>query len=66
MNPCEIVMRTIEFRNPERIEADAKEMIAKLGNKGGGFIAGYYGGYQAIDIPPEVQEIACQAFHKYG
>ena len=60
------IQTTLQTRDPVRIEADAKEMIAKLGNKGGGFIAGYYGGYEAIDIPSDVQEIACKAFQKHG
>ena len=41
-------------------------MIEKLGNKGGGFIAGYCGGSEVIGVPPETQEIACKALVKYG
>lgn len=60
------IQTTLQTRDPALIEADAKEMIEKLGRKGGGFIAGYYSGNEAIGIPPEVQEIACKAFTKYG
>ena len=41
-------------------------MIERLGNQDGGFIAGYYHDHAAIGLDPAVQEIACQAFTKYG
>jgi hypothetical protein len=37
-----------------------------LGGPEGGFIAGYYGGNEAIGLDPSVQEIACKAFARYG
>ncbi len=60
------IQSTLQTRDSALIEADAREMIEKLGNKGGGFIAGYYGGNAAIGITPEIQELACKAFVKYG
>ncbi|NLS78631.1 MAG: hypothetical protein GXY76_15360, partial [Chloroflexi bacterium] len=60
------IQSTLQTRDSVLIEADAREMIAKLGNQGGGFIAGYYGGNEAIGITPEIQELACKAFVKYG
>lgn len=60
------IQTTLQTEDPALIEADAKEMIQKLGAHGGGFIAGYYGGNEAIGIDPAVQEIACKAFVRYG
>ena len=57
---------TLQTHDPALIEADAREMIEKLGNQGGGFIAGYCGGSEVIGVPLEVQEIACKAFVKHG
>jgi len=34
--------------------------------QGGGFIAGYCWGNEAIGITPEIQDHACQAFAEYG
>ena len=41
-------------------------MVEKLGAFRGGFIAGYYGGNEAIGVKPEWQDWACQAFVRYG
>lgn len=60
------IQDTLQTHDPTRIEREAREMIEKLGNKGGGFIAGFYVGGQAIDMPFEIQEIACKAFTRYG
>jgi len=49
-----------------RIEAFARDLVVKLGAGGGGFIAGYYGGNEAIGVRPEWQDIACRAFVKYA
>lgn len=60
------IQTTLQTGDSVAIEADAKEMIVKLGANGGGFIAGYYGGNEAIGVDPDVQEIACKAFVKHG
>ncbi len=60
------IQKTLQSRDPEAIEADARRMIEQLGSEGGGFIAGYYGGNEAIGLDAEWQDIACRAFVKYG
>ena len=60
------IQTTLQTRDPTRIEADAREMIERLGEQGGGFIAGYYGDNASIGLEPKIQDIACQAFTKYG
>ena len=32
----------------------------------GGFVAGYYGGNEALGLTPDIQDIACQAFMACG
>ena len=59
------IQRTLQTRDPERIRAEAKLLIQQLG-QGGGFIAGYYGGNQAIGLDPSVQDVACRAFVEFG
>ena len=59
------IQKTLQSRDAARIERDAKEMIEKLG-AGGGFIAGYYYGDEAIGLEPKWQDIACRAFVKHG
>ena len=59
------IQKTLQTRDPEKIRAEARELIDKLG-RGGGFIAGYYGGNEALGLPPEIQDIACQAFVEHG
>jgi len=60
------IQRTLQTRDPARIREDARLMIEKLGGFGGGFIAGYYSGNEAIGITPELQDVACKAFVEYG
>jgi uroporphyrinogen decarboxylase len=60
------IQTTLQAGDAKRIEADAREMIAKLGGPDGGFIAGYYGGNEAIGLDPMWQDIACRAFTRYG
>ena len=57
---------TLQTGDAARIEGDAREMIEKLGGPEGGFIAGYYSGNEAIGLDRKWQDIACQAFTKYG
>lgn len=59
------IQKTLQTRDPIKIEAQARELVQKL-SRGGGFIAGYYGSNEAIGITPEVQDIACRAFHRIG
>lgn len=60
------IQKTLQTGDPAKIESVAREYVEKLGCFGGGFIAGYYGSNEAIGIDPELQEIACRAFMKYG
>jgi uroporphyrinogen decarboxylase len=60
------IQTTLQRQDAARIEADAKEMIEKRGGPDGGFIAGYYGGNEAIGLDRKWQDIACQAFTRYG
>jgi uroporphyrinogen decarboxylase len=60
------IQKTLQTQDAALIEVDAKEMIEKLGGPEGGFIAGYYGGNEAIGLDPKVQDVACQAFTRYG
>jgi len=60
------IQKTLQTRDPARIEAAAREYIEKLGSYGGGFVAGYYGSNEAIGLEPQYQDVACRAFMKYG
>ena len=60
------IQTTLQSGDLRKIEADARLMVERLGGAGGGFIAGYYGGNEAIGLGPEVQDAACRAFVKYG
>jgi hypothetical protein len=60
------IQATLPTGDLGKIEADALELIQRLGGKGGGFIAGYYGGYEAIGLDPAWQDAACRAFVRHG
>ena len=60
------IQTTLQTRDGPTIRAEARELVEKLGGKGGGFVAGYYGGNQAIGITPEIQDHACKAFVEFG
>jgi len=60
------IQKTLQTHDAALIEADARAMIELLGGPEGGFIAGYYGGNEAIGLDPKWQDIACQAFSRYG
>lgn len=57
---------TLQTRNEALIEAEAKELVEKLGGPEGGFIAGYYSDNASIGLDPYWQDVACRAFMKYG
>jgi uroporphyrinogen decarboxylase len=60
------IQKTLQSKDPIMIENAARELVEKLGAFNGGFIAGYYGGNEAIGVDPQMQDIACKAFVKYG
>ncbi len=59
------IQATLQTRDAEKIEADARAMVEELG-RGGGFIAGYYASNEALGLDPCWQDLACRAFVKYG
>ncbi len=56
------IQRVLPTGDIARIQAYAREMVAKLGSREGGFIAGHYGNTDAIGVRPEWQAAACEAF----
>lgn len=60
------IQKTLQTHDEAAIEAEAREMIEKLGGPEGGFIAGYYGDNASIGLDPHWQDVACRAFMKYG
>jgi hypothetical protein len=60
------IQKTLQTRDAGLIAAEAAELVAKLGAHGGGFIAGHYGGHQAIGLTSDVQDHACRAFVECG
>ena len=60
------IQKALQTRDAERIEHAATRMIERLGEKGGGFIAGYYGSNEAIGLDPKWQDVACRAFVEHG
>jgi len=57
---------TLQTHDEAVIEAEAREMVAKLGGPEGGFIAGYYGDNASIGLDPHWQDVACRAFMTCG
>jgi uroporphyrinogen decarboxylase len=60
------IQRTLQTRDPKRIDAAAREYVAKLGAFGGGFIPDWYGDNNGIGLTPDLQEVACRAFTRHG
>ena len=60
------IQNTLQKKDEARIAAEARQMVEQLGAGGGGFIAGYYGGNEAIGLDPRWQDVACRAFVQYG
>ena len=60
------IQRVLPTGDVPRIEAFAHDLVEKLGNRGGGFIAGHYGSMDGIGVEPEWQEAASRAFVKHA
>lgn len=62
------VLPTGDLDRIERFARDLVEQLGRFGKSGAwaGFIAGYYGGNEAIGVEPGWQDHACRAFVKYG
>ncbi len=60
------IQKTLQTRDEAIIRAEARELLAKLWRGRGGFVAGYYGGNEAIGLDPRWQDAACDAFVRAG
>ncbi|MCD6304594.1 MAG: hypothetical protein J7M21_06495 [Planctomycetes bacterium] len=60
------IQTTLQSRDPEKITREAQLLVRRLGAAGGGFVAGYYWGNEAIGLDPDVQDVACRAFVACG
>jgi hypothetical protein len=60
------IQRVLPTGDLARIEAFARDLVEKLGARGGGFIAGHYGSMDGIGVRPEWQDAASRAFVKYA
>jgi uroporphyrinogen decarboxylase len=60
------IQKTLQTQDERQIEAEAQELVEKLGGPEGGFIAGYYGDNPSIGLEPHWQDVACRAFVRYG
>ena len=60
------IQTTLQTHDPVKIRQEARELVTKLGGKGGGFLAGYYPSNQAIGLTDDVQEHACMAFTEFA
>jgi len=56
------IQKTLQTKNEQIIRAKAKEMLDKLWNGKGGFIAGFYEDNASIGLHPKWQDIACNEF----
>ncbi len=60
------IQRDLPTANEEYIRERARELIDKLGSRGGGFICGYYGDVKSLAVEPEWQMWAVDEFSKYA
>jgi len=60
------IQKTLQLRDEEIIRNKVREMLDKLWQGQGGFIAGYYSDNASIGLEPKWQEIANDEFSKYG
>jgi len=60
------IQTTLQTKNEELIRSEARELLEKLWQGRGGFIAGYYNDNPSIGLEPKWQEIASDEFLKRG
>jgi hypothetical protein len=60
------IQKTLQTRDPGLIRQEARLLVERLGGFGGGFVAGYYWGNEAIGLSGDVQDVACKAFVEFG
>jgi hypothetical protein len=64
---CPVDIQTVlQSRNETLIRTKAREMLDKLWNKRGGFIAGWYDDETSIGLSPEWQKHASEEFIRFG
>jgi hypothetical protein len=57
---------TLQTRDETKIRSEARELLDKIWNRTGGFIAGYYWDNNALGLSPKWQEYACDEFILFG
>lgn len=60
------IQKTLQQRDETIIREKAREMLDKLWQGRGGFIAGYYGDNESIGLDPKWQDYACDEFTRAG
>lgn len=60
------IQRDLPTGDENYIRARARELIDKLGSRGGGFICGFYGDVKSLGVKPEWQMWAYDEFVKYA
>ncbi len=60
------IQKTLQTEDGKKIKNEARQLLDKLWQGRGGFVAGYYNDNQSIGLDPKWQEIACEEFIKYG
>ena len=60
------IQKTLQTKDETRIKNEAQELLDKLWQGRGGFIAGYYSDNESIGLDPAWQNIACEEFIKQG
>jgi len=60
------IQRTLQTGDEQIIRAKAREMLDKLWQGRGGFIAGYYSDNASIGLDPAAQQYGCDEFERCG
>lgn len=60
------IQRTLQLHDEQAIRAECREMIDKLWQGRGGFIAGFYTDDESVGLDPVWQQHACDEFVRYG
>ncbi len=60
------IQKTLQTKDETRIRAQARELLDKLWQGRGGFMAGFYGDNASIGLDPKWQDYACDEFIRHG
>lgn len=60
------IQKTLQTMDETIIRNEAEELLDKLWQKKGGFIAGYYADNESIGLDPKFQQYACDEFLRKG